>query len=562
MTGLLGPLLSISPGFTLVALGLIAAVLPRALRPVIAVGAPALGLLQLLSMPDGPGGEFTLMGVTVVTFDITAQSFMFGATLLCAALVAGIYSWHERAGLPVTAALLYTGCAVGAVLAGDLPSFFVFFEIASVGAAFLIWSGGTSRSLPAGMRFAVINILAGVLLLEAFLLTYKATGSIAFFTADLSSTAGLYLILALGIKSAFPVLHAWLTDAYPESTPGGTVYLSVFSVSVAIYALIRFMPGEALLVPIGAVMIAFPVFLALLANDLRRVLCYGLISQIGLAVMAIGVGTPLALQAAAILAIANVFGFLLLFMATGAVLYTTGTASAERLGGLASDMPWTALFAIAGALSVASVPVFAGGVAVPPLLTAVSTSGGPWVAALALFGVAGVWAHAGFKVPAAAFFGTRPAALSATGEAPFHMRLAMLIAAAGSLTIGLIPYVDGPGVRADALVTHLQVLAFSLLLFAAARHWKLLPKERDSALIDIDWLYRRLGPAIVTAVMAGTAAAYAAWQRFVAARIAGSMAWLYQAAGPEGGIARTWGTGLGVLWVAVLLVVMLLVSYR
>ena len=561
MIDALGPLAGISPGFTLVALGLIAALLPRAVRPVLAVAAPVLGLAQLMALPAGPSGDIAIMGATVVTVEVTPQSLMFAGALLTAAIIAGIYSLHERAGLPVTAALLYTGCAVGAVLAGDLPSFFVFFEIATVGAAFLIWSGGTARSLPAGMRFAVINILAGVLLLEAFLLTYKATGSLEFFIADTATPAGVYLLLALGIKAAFPVLHAWLTDAYPESTPGGTVYLSVFSVSVAIHALLRFMPGEALLVPVGAVMVAFPVMLALLANDLRRVLCYGLISQIGLAVMAIGVGTPAALDAAAVLTVANMFGFLLMFMATGAVLYSTGTASADRLGGLAAEMPWTALFAVIGAVTVASLPVFAGGAAVPPLLTAVGTGGEPWVAALALFGVAGVWAHAGLKVPAAAFFTARPAELTPAAEAPLHMRLAMLLAAASAIGIGALPYVEGPGVSIADLVTHLQVLAFSLLIYAGARYWNLLPKDRESSLIDVDWLYRRLGPAIVGTVMAGTAAAYGAWQRFLVARIAGSMTRLYEAAGPHGGIARTWGAGLGVLWVAILLVVMLLVSY-
>ena len=555
-----GVLDGLSPGFFLILAGLLATLLPRAIRPLIAVAAPLLGLIHLLALPAGPGGTFEIIGVTVTTFDITQPGFAIAVSFLAAAAIAGLFNWHERAGLPVAAGLIYTGCATGAVLAGDLPSFFIFFEISSVAAAFLIWSGGTSRSLGAGMRFAVVNILAGVLLLEAFLLTYKATGSIAFFVGDLSTAAGIYLILALGLRAAFPVLHPWLTDAYPESTPGGTVLLSVFAITTAVYALMRFLPGVELLTFIGPVMIAFPIFLALLSNDLRRTLCYGLISQVGLAVTAIGLGTPEALAAATTLAIANVFGFLLVFMAMGAVLYRTGTASAADLGGLAAHMPWTTAFAVIGGLSVAGLPILAGGAAVPALLSSIWASSGPYVAALALFGVAGVWAHAGLRVPAAAFFGER-ANDKPVEEAPIHMRIAMGAAVFGCLAIGSLPYWDNIPLDPAALVLHMQGLAFSLLVFAAARAWGLLPRDEASALIDVDWFYRRLGPNIVSGVMAATSAAYQAWQNFISARLVGAFRGMFAAAGPQANVASTWGTGLGVFWVAVLLVVMLLVSY-
>lgn len=550
----------ISPGFVLAAFGLITTVLPRRARAAVAILVPLLAMVHLLTLPAGPGGTFTMLGVTIVTLNVTSTSFAFAFSFLAAATAAGIFNWHERSGLPVAAGLIYTGCATGAVLAGDLPSFFVFFEIATIAAAFLVWAGGTRRSLAAGMRFAVINILAGVLLLEAFLLTYKETGGIGFFVADLSSAAGIYLLIALGIRAAFPVLHAWLTDAYPESTPGGTVMLSVFSITTAVYALMRFLPGEPALTVIGAVMIAFPVLLALLANDLRRILCYGLISQVGLAITAIGIGTPSALTAATTFAIANVFGFLLMFMAIGAVLFRTGTASAASLGGLAATMPWTAGFAVVGGLSVAGLPILAGGTAVPALLTAIWNDAGPYIAALALFGVAGVWAHAGLRVPAAAFFGDARAGKTAP-EAPLHMRVAMGGAVLGCLAIGLWPYFQGVPVNPAGLILYTQGLAFSLLVFAAARAWGLLPKDEASALIDVDWLYRRFGPAIVSAVMVATMSAYTSWQNFLTRRMDAALARAFKAAGPQGNIASTWGTGLGVLWVSILLVVMLLVSY-
>jgi len=557
-----GLLDGISPGFLLVALGLLTPLLPRTLRPVMAIAAPLLALLHLLALPQGPLGTFEMLGVTITTINLTEPGFALGVALLSAGVIAGVFNWHERAGLPVSAGLVYVGCAAGAVLAGDLPSFFIFFEVASIAAAFLVWSGGTERSLGAGMRFAVANILAGVLLLEAFLLTYKATGSIAFFTGDLGTSAGVYLILALGIKVAFPVLHAWLTDAYPESTPGGTVLLSVFGITTAVYALSRFLPGEQLLLLIGPVMIAFPVLLALLANDLRRTLCYGIISQAGLAVTAIGIGTPEALVAATILSVANIFGFLVMFMAIGAVLFRTGTASAAALGGLAGPMPLTTGFAVLGGLSVAGLPVLAGGTAVPYLLTAVWTESGPVIAALVLFGVAGVWAHAGLRVPAAAFFGERRSPSLPAGEAPVHMRVAMLLGIAACVGVGTMPYWAGDAMfDLSGLILHLQVLAFALLVFVAARAWGLLPREEPSSLIDVVWLYRRLGPQLVGTVMSVTNAGYTVWQNFISTRLSNLFNGMMSAAGPQTNVAGTWGTGLGVLWVAVLLVVMLLVSY-
>lgn len=555
-----GALNNISPGILLIIAGFVSTLLPRVLRAPVAIAVPLLALLHLMLMPEGPGGTFQIIGLTVTTLDITEPGFTLALSLLAAATIGGVFNWHERAGLPVSAALIYAGCATAAVLAGDVPSFFVFFEIASIAAAFLVWAGGTSRSLSAGMRFAVINIFSGVLLLEAFLLTYEETRSLAFFHGDLSTTAGLYLIVALGIKAAFPVLHAWLTDAYPESTPGGTVMLSVFSITTAVYALMIFLPGEGTLTVIGSVMAAFPVLLALLSNDLRRTLCYGLISQTGLAVTAIGIGTPLALASTTSLLVASIFGFLLLFMAIGAVLFRTGTASAAALGGLARTMPWTAAFAVIGGLSIAGLPVLAGGHAVPELLVAIWAESGPYVAALALFGVAGIWAHAGLRVPASAFFG-EPRKPHKTGEAPAHMRLAMALAVGACLFVGLKPHLEGVPLDLGAQILHMQGLAFSLLVFAAARAWGLLPRDEASALIDVDWLYRRLGPAVVGRVMQSTLALYTGWQNLISTRATRAIAGVFRAAGPQGNIASTWGTGLSVLWVSILLVVMLLVSY-
>ncbi|MDZ7736906.1 MAG: proton-conducting transporter membrane subunit, partial [Gammaproteobacteria bacterium] len=92
-------------------------------------------------------------------------------------------------------------------------------------------------------------------------------------------------IFGFGIKAAFPFLHNWLQDAYPAASPSGTVVLSAFTTKLAIYALARGYAGTEILIPIGALMTAFPIFYAVIENDLRRVLAYSLNNQLGFMVV-------------------------------------------------------------------------------------------------------------------------------------------------------------------------------------------------------------------------------------------------------------------------------------
>ena len=109
--------------------------------------------------------------------------------------------------------------------------------------------------------------------------------------SGLVSPGATLIFLAFGIKCAFPLLHNWLQDAYPEATVTGTVLLSAFTTKVAVYALARGFAGTEILVPIGAAMTAFPIFYAVIENDLRRVLAYSLNNQLGFMVVGIGIGT-------------------------------------------------------------------------------------------------------------------------------------------------------------------------------------------------------------------------------------------------------------------------------
>ena len=207
------------------------------------------------------------------------------------------------------------------------------------------------------------------------------------------------ILIAFGIKCAFPLMHNWLQDAYPEATVTGTVFLSAFTTKLAVYALARGFAGTDILIPIGAVMTLFPIFYAVIENDLRRVLAYSLNKQLGFMVVGVGIGTELALNGTAAHAFAHILYKGLLFMAVGAVVFRTGTAKASELGGLYKSMPFTTALCIVGSLSIAGFPLFSGFVSKAMVLSAVAE--GHWVvlSLVLLFASAGVVDHSGIKIP-------------------------------------------------------------------------------------------------------------------------------------------------------------------
>ena len=130
----------------------------------------------------------------------------------------------------------------------------------------LIWTQRTDTTFRTGLRYVVVQLLSGMILLAGGLLHWRATGSLAFGHIGLSGLAGTLILIAFGIKCAFPLLHNWLQDAYPDATPTGAVILSAFTTKLGIYALARAYPGTEMLIWIGTLMAAFPIFYAVIEN--------------------------------------------------------------------------------------------------------------------------------------------------------------------------------------------------------------------------------------------------------------------------------------------------------
>ncbi|WP_299568556.1 Na(+)/H(+) antiporter subunit D [uncultured Shewanella sp.] len=549
--------------------GLIAATTRGKLRGALMIAIPVLGGLHLWTVPEGVHLQMMFLDYEIVPYRADKLSLMFGYIFHIAAFIAIVYSLHVKDTVQQVAAMLYAGSAIGAVFAGDLLTLFVFWELLAFTSVFLIWARRTPAAYSAGMRYLIMQVLSGVILLIGALFYISDTGSAAFDFIGLDSIAGWLIFIAFGIKCAFPFAHTWLTDAYPEATPTGTVILSAFTTKVAVYALARAYPGTELLVYIGAAMTCFPIFFAVIENDLRRVLAYSLINQVGFMVVGIGIGTSLALNGAVSHAFNDVIFKGLLFMSMGAVLHMTGRINGSDLGGLYKTMPKTTILCIVGAASISAFPLFSGFVSKSMVMTAAMETGHDWVWLMLLFASAGVFHHAGIKIPYFAFF-AHDSGIRAN-DPPINMLMAMFIAACLCIGIGiypaalysLLPYDTGYNpYDATHVLAQTQLLLFSALAFVWLNLKGKYPPELRSTHLDVDWVYRRLVPNIMQRMFAVIWKVDGDIRQSVRGKLSQCQAFLARQY-KEGGsfISSDYPSGNMVLWVAVILATYLFIGF-
>ena len=491
---------NIHPAAALFLGALLVAVLRGRLRDIAFVGVPVLGLAHVLMLEAGQTVTLSFLGQELAVARIDKLSLLFGYVFHVAAIITSIYSLHVKEGTVRVAGLLYCGSAVGAVFAGDFLTLFVFWEMLAVTSVFQIWARRSEKAVKAGMRYLLMHVTSGLLLLAGAAFYYHHTGSLMFDAMKLDGPASWLIFLAFGLKAGFPGLHTWLTDSYPEATPAGTLYLCCFTTKTAIYALARGFPGTEILIYIGVVMAMFPIFYAVIENDLRRTLSFSMINQLGFMVVGIGLGTEWGINGAVLHAFNDVFFKGLLFMSMGAVLYRTGTMNASQLGGLYKTMPWTAGFSIVGAASISGFPLLCAFVSKSMIMASAAQEGHMVVWMLLLLAAAGVLKHAGIKIPFFAFFahdsGIR------TREAPMNMLVAMGLAAVGCVVVGCFPsffYSLLPETAPAAfhpytlthVVTQVQLLSFAALAFTVLFITGIYPPELRSTNLDADWFYRK-----------------------------------------------------------------------
>jgi len=459
---------------------------------------PILSFINLLAIPSGQHWGFSFLGYEMVFGSIDRLSLLFGYIFHIISFISILYALHVDDDVQNIAGLVYAGAALGVTFAGDFFTLFVFWEMLTVSATFFILARRTPKALGAGYRYFMVHVAGGLCLLAGIVLHVQQTGSAAVTFIGLSGLASYLIFIGLGVNCAWPGLHSWLTDAYPEATITGTIFLSAFTTKTAIYVLVRTFPGTEELIWIGTAMAAFPIFYAVIENDLRRVLAFSLINQVGFMVVGIGIGTELAINGAVAHAFNDILFKGLLFMTMGAVLYRTGKINATDLGGLYKSMPWTCGFCIVGAASISAFPLFNGFVSKSMVMEAAAHGDLRFVWFVLLFASAGVFHHAGIKIPFFAFF-SHDSGLRCK-EAPRHMLLAMGLAAFLCIFVGcfpqilygLLPYAtDYQPYTASHVIAQSQLLFFSALAFILLLLSGIYPAEIRSINLDADWLYRK-----------------------------------------------------------------------
>lgn len=465
----------------------------RGLGGALMLALPLLAFTQLLTVQPGDQLTVDFYGLDLVPFAVDQLSLAFGYVFVLATFIAGVYGLQLMTVEERAAATLYAGSALGVVFAGDLITLFFFWEIKALASVFLIWSRRTPASGPAGKRYLYVQLFGGKLLLAGVIWHYALTGSLVFTAFALTPATGLILIGFL-VAAAVPPLHPWLPDGYPQGTIAGTVFLSAFTTKAAVYALARGFPGTEALVWLGVAMALYGVVYAVLENDIRRLLAYHIISQVGYMVAAVGIGTELALNGATAHAFAHILYKGALLMGAGAVLYAVGESRASELGGLWRKMRWVLLLYMIGAVSISSFPLFSGFISKELVVAGASADGRLVVLILLKIASVGTFLHTGLKLPYNTFFGP-DRGLEPRPVLP-TMYLGMLLAAVANTTLGL-----APGLLYDVLPfpVDYEPYAFAkvvetvqILVFTALGFWLLRAKlgaDRTVSL-DTDWFYR------------------------------------------------------------------------
>ena len=506
-----------------------------------------------------------------------ALSRLFGTIFAIMAWAGALFALRQNRVAELAAAFVYAGGAVSVAFAGDLITLFIYWEIMAIASTLVVAMGENARG--AAMRYAMIHFLGGVILMAGIAGHVLETGSPAFTAMEANSWATWAILAAFLINAGAPPLAAWLPDSYPASSWSGMVFLSAFTTKTSVYTLIRGFPGEEILIGFGLFMVFYGIIMALLENDMRRILAYSIINQVGFMVTAVGIGTPLALDGAAAHAFAHIIYKALLLMSAGAVLYETGRSKCTEVGGLYRYMPISCICGTIGALAISAVPLTSGFVS----KSLISSAAGEehlfyvWLALTAAS--AGVFFHAGIKFPWFVFFNRKDYLYKHEGipkDPPWNMQAAMILFSAICIGLGvwseplyqMLPnkaMVTHHGVtetytamKAAKIVEQLQLLCFSGLAFFLLLKFM---KRTPTITLDIDWLWRGL-PRIVSGWFG------LGWEIFwdnLMDRAEQTWAWvkaeLFRTHGAEGALARTRPTGATALWMTVLLSGFLLFSF-
>ncbi len=356
---------AIPPFVPVLVAAVVAAVAPRRVGHAIGFLATAGVAVGSLLVPSGTHIPLQLFGFETVLYAVDDFSRMMGVIFGLIGAAAVVYAHASEADGRMTAAALgYVGTSLGAVFAGDWLTLVFFWELMAVTSTLLVWHYG-GRAVRTGFRYAMAHGIGGSLVLAGVVWQYAAEGSFLFGAGGTAGVAGpiapALMAVGIGVNVGFIGLHTWLPDTYPTPHVAASVFLCVYTTKTGVYAMFRAFPeGHLWIAYMGGAMAVFGAGMALLQEDMRRLLSYHIISQVGYMVAGVGIGTTLATAGA----FGHVFNHILykalLFMSIGVVIYRTGVEDITEVGGLWRVMPVTFVAYLLGAASISGVPGFNG----------------------------------------------------------------------------------------------------------------------------------------------------------------------------------------------------------
>jgi len=555
----------IPPALILLAGALLIGLTRGWVRTAVVLLTPLLTLAAVWQVPDGVVLTLDFLQYPIEPIEGSPLRRLFATIFALMAFAGGLFAYRQARWYELAAAYAYAAGAVGVSFSGDLISLFLFWELMALFSTVVVWCGGTPGARAAGIRYAIMHLLGGVILKVGIEGVMIHTGSIDVRPMLADNFDHWMILIGILINAAAPPLSAWLSDAYPESSPTGSVFLSAFTTKTAVLALILLFPGEPLLIGIGLFMVMYGIIYALLENNIRRILAFSIVNQVGFMVCAIGIGTQMAINGAAAHAFAHIIYKALLFMSAGVVVYRTGRSKCSEVGGLFRTMPLTAVCGIIGALAISGFPLTSGFTTKTMISQAAADQSLVWVYFLLAAASAGVFLHAGIKFPWFVFFqrdsGLRPK------DAPWNMGAAMVFFAVLCILFGVAPqllydYLPYP-VEYEAYTASKVVFYLQLLLFSGLAFFLMLPLMRrtETISLDTDWLWRvglaRLADASL-ALMTRLGGGLTAGATWLGGKLGAHGRRLFGSRTLDGrrvhGVfARAWPIGTTALWIAVLL---------
>ncbi len=489
-----------NPGFLILISGILLLFFPIRIRRHICLFMPLIFIIHVWIIPGTASIAFKFMGIQLMPLYIHPYTKIFASAFIIALFAGSLFGLLQANIKELSAAFVSAGCAVGITFSGDLVTFALFWEIMMLSSVILIWSAGTRASGAAGIRYLYLHLISGAILITGAVLYIYMNSNYGITQVNLEflineKNIGLWMVLVgVLVNAAAPPFSAWLPDSYPSASPFASVFLSAFTTKTAVFILITVFAGAEVLIYVGLVMVIYGIIYALMENDIRRILSYSVINQVGFMVCGAGIGGTLALNGAATHAFCHIMYKALLFMSAGAVIHMTDKNKCTQLGGIYRSMKFTTIFALIGAAAISSFPFTSGYVSKALITNAAAAADLTFVWYILLAGAAGVFLHAGIKYPWFVFFnrdsGLRPK------DPPMNMLASMGFLAALCIIPGLFPSTiyfmlpDGFSYQPYSIAGVAQQI--QLLIFSGIAFFVLLPfmKRTETVSLDFDWVYR------------------------------------------------------------------------